>query len=63
MHAGAGQLSGKIAVVTGTTQGLRKAIAQACLYLASGLRPGSPRDFDQTIVGIGADPLQREQMP
>ncbi|MCA3594759.1 MAG: SDR family oxidoreductase [Methylobacterium sp.] len=36
-------------------------VARACLYLASdesGLMTGSNIDFDQTIVGIGADPLQ-----
>lgn len=66
MHAGSSRLSGKIAVVTGATPGLRKAIARACLYLASdesGLMTGANIDFDQTIVGIDADPLQPEQMP
>ncbi len=36
-------------------------VARACLYLASdesGLMTGSNIDFDQTIVGIGADPLE-----
>lgn len=66
MHAGSSRFSGKIAVVTGTTQGLRKAIARDCLFLASDepdLMTGANIDFDQTIVGIDADPLQPEQMP
>ena len=36
-------------------------IARACAYLASdesGLMTGSNIDFDQTIVGVGADPLE-----
>jgi NAD(P)-dependent dehydrogenase (short-subunit alcohol dehydrogenase family) len=36
-------------------------VARACLYLASGesgLMTGANIDFDQTIVGVGADPLQ-----
>lgn len=39
-------------------------VARACLYLASdesGLMTGSNIDFDQTIVGIGADPLEPGQ--
>jgi NAD(P)-dependent dehydrogenase (short-subunit alcohol dehydrogenase family) len=36
-------------------------VARACLYLASdesGLMTGANIDFDQTIVGVGADPLE-----
>ncbi len=36
-------------------------VARACAYLASaesGLMTGSNIDFDQTIVGVGADPLE-----
>ncbi|MBN8535077.1 MAG: SDR family oxidoreductase [Rhizobiales bacterium] len=39
-------------------------VARACLYLASdesGLMTGSNIDFDQTIVGIGGDPLEPGQ--
>jgi NAD(P)-dependent dehydrogenase (short-subunit alcohol dehydrogenase family) len=41
-------------------------IARACLYLASdesGLMTGSNIDFDQTIVGVGADPLEPGPSP
>ncbi len=36
-------------------------IARACVYLASdesGLMTGANIDFDQTVVGVGADPLE-----
>jgi NAD(P)-dependent dehydrogenase (short-subunit alcohol dehydrogenase family) len=39
-------------------------VARACLYLASGasgLMTGANIDFDQTIVGVGGDPLDPSQ--